>query len=178
LTVDTLAPIPVNVAQGKYTIPANTAKFMLRGTNNGAPFSLVRTMDSALSGAFTPGGAFTISGVITRTISGPIGTNVKAWANVNLSGTMVDTVPTCTSTGVGQFSCQPGARPAGTCKATTLHRYGYQCNGSNRSPDQVIDLVATGYGNFTCSNRFIEQCVNDGSFDSYYLEWCNYKCTP
>lgn len=178
LTVDTLAPIPVNVAQSKFTIPANTAKFMLRGTDNGAPFHLVRTMDSTLSGTFTPGGAFTISGKITRTISGPIGINIKAWANINLSGTAVDTAPTCTSTGAGQFSCQPGARPSGNCQPTTLHRYVYQCNGSNRSPDQTIDLLATGYNNFTCSNRFIEHCIDDGTFDAYYLEWCNYQCSP
>lgn len=178
LTVDSLAPVPVTVAQGNFTIPENTARFIIRGSNNGAPFQIERTMDSPLTGTFTPGGAFSIFGVVTRTISGPIGIDVRVWGNINLSGTAVDTAPTCTSTGPGQFSCQPGARPSGTCQATKLHRYGYQCDGSSRSPDQTIDLVATGYRNYTCSNRFIDQCINDGSFDSYYLEWCNYSCTP
>lgn len=178
LTVDTLAPVPVTVAQGKFTIPANTARFILRGSDNGNRFQRERTMDSTLTGTFTPGGAFTISGVVTRTISGPIGINVRAWGNINLSGTAADTTPTCTSSGGGQFSCQPGAQPSGSCRATKLHRYPYACNGSVRSPDQVIDLVATGYGNYECANRFIEQCVDDGSFDSYYLEWCDYSCSP
>ena len=43
---------------------------------------------------------------------------------------------------------------------------------------RTIDLTATGYGNYACSNRFIEHCIDDGSFDAYYLEWCNYSCSP
>jgi hypothetical protein len=177
LNIDTFAPVPVKVAQGKYTIAANTARFIIRGTDNGAAFTRARFMDSPISGTFTPGGAFTLKGVITRTISGPIGINIKAWANVNISGTMVDTSPACRSTGAGTFACDPGASPAGNCQASTLHRFSFQCDGLTRR-DERIDLLATGYSNYTCSNRFTEQCINDGSFDGYYLEWCDYKCSP
>jgi hypothetical protein len=177
LNIDTYAPVPVKVAQGKFTIPANTARFNIRGTDNGSAFHSVRYMDSEMSGTFTPGGAFTLNGVITRHVSGPLGINVRVWGNVALSGTMVDTTPTCSSTGSGTFACDPGARPAGNCQATTLHRFVFSCNGLTRA-DQAIDLLATGYGNYTCSNRFTDQCIGDGSFDSYYLEWCNYKCSP
>jgi hypothetical protein len=177
LNIDTFAPVPVKVAQGKFTIAANTARFKVRGTDNGRVFQSVRFMDSPISGTFTPGGAFTLNGVITRTISGPIGINVRAWANVALSGTMVDTAPTCSSTGPGTFACDPGATPPGNCQASTLHRFSFQCDGLTRR-DEKIDLLATGYSNYTCSNRFTQQCVSDGSFDSYYLEWCDYKCSP
>ncbi|MFH0971290.1 MAG: hypothetical protein V1835_01860 [Candidatus Micrarchaeota archaeon] len=31
------------------------------------------------------------------------------------------------------------------------------------------------YMNYECKNRYQEQCVNDGSFDNYYDEWCEYS---
>jgi hypothetical protein len=38
---------------------------------------------------------------------------------------------------------------------------------------QMVDLDKTGYENYTCENRYQEQCIDDGSFDSYYEEWCS-----
>lgn len=32
--------------------------------------------------------------------------------------------------------------------------------------------TGSGYYNYTCKNRFEEQCEYDGSFDIYYDEWC------
>jgi|GEM_PF-5801986 len=37
---------------------------------------------------------------------------------------------------------------------------------------QMQDLEKTGYQNYTCASRYQEQCINDGSFDSYYDEYC------
>jgi hypothetical protein len=54
------------------------------------------------------------------------------------------------------FACDPGAKPASTCRATKLHRTTYGCNGTQKSSEQVIDLVATGYSNYKCANRFKE----------------------
>lgn len=36
---------------------------------------------------------------------------------------------------------------------------------------QRIDLTS-GYSNYTCASRYQEQCIDDGSFDSYYDEAC------
>jgi len=78
--------------------------------------------------------------------------------------------------GSNKFQCQAGATPSGTCFATRLHRTVIQCNGSSKSSEQDIDLVATGYSNYTCANRFVEQCFDDGSYDAYYSETCDYTC--
>ncbi len=43
---------------------------------------------------------------------------------------------------------------------------------------QEIDLrVIRGgnYWNYRCKDRYQEQCINDGSFDTYYDEWCEYE---
>jgi LysM repeat protein len=37
---------------------------------------------------------------------------------------------------------------------------------------QIVDLDKTGYNNYTCTNRYHEQCVEDGTADTYYEEWC------
>lgn len=42
---------------------------------------------------------------------------------------------------------------------------------------QMIDLERSEngyYGNYTCGNRYQHQCINDGSFDTYYEEYCSY----
>lgn len=82
---------------------------------------------------------------------------------------------TCLEKGAKHFGCDPGAKPAGDCKATTLHRTKISCDGKTSSQEQLIDLTG-GYSNFTCSNRFSEQCGQDGSWDNYYSEWCEYTC--
>jgi len=83
--------------------------------------------------------------------------------------------PTCIAKGSKHYGCDPGAKPAGTCRPTVLHRKRYACDGTLQAPESTTDLT-TGYSNYTCGNRFSEQCVNDGSFDSYYSEWCEYTC--
>jgi hypothetical protein len=40
------------------------------------------------------------------------------------------------------------------------------------SPQQSIDLTDGSYTSYTCSNRYQEQCIDDGSFDAYYDESC------
>jgi hypothetical protein len=56
--------------------------------------------------------------------------------------------------------------------ARTLLRTVHSC--STRQPAgalQRIDLTS-GYSNYTCASRYQEQCIDDGSFDSYYEEAC------
>ncbi len=175
LQVSTLVPITINVAQNKFTVPANTARFVLTGTVNNSPFYAERGLDSDITGTFAPGGQLTISGTASRTIKvGPI--SARVWGNFKFGGTVTNPAPICKSTGTNQYSCEPGGTPVGVCQATKLHRTVVQCNGSSKSSEQIIDLVATGYGNYTCTNRFAEQCIDDGSFDAYYSEWCEYGC--
>jgi len=38
---------------------------------------------------------------------------------------------------------------------------------------QAIDLSKNSYQNYTCASRYQEQCIDDGSFDGYYEEWCS-----
>jgi hypothetical protein len=84
--------------------------------------------------------------------------------------------PTCSAIASKLYACDPGANPGATCSPTKLHRTTYNCNGSLSGAEQVIDLVATGYKNYKCNNRFKEQCVSDHSWDSYSSEWCEYAC--
>jgi hypothetical protein len=175
LQVSTLAPVPISVAQGKFTVPANTARFVLTGTINNAFFYAERTLDSAMSGTFDPNGRFTIAGTASRTIPvGPL--SARVWGNFNFGGQVTTPPPACKSVGGGQFICEPGGVPAGSCRPVKLHRTVIPCKGASKSDEQIIDLVATGYSNFTCANRFNEQCIDDGSFDAYYSEWCEYSC--
>ncbi len=37
---------------------------------------------------------------------------------------------------------------------------------------QEVNLDTANYYNYTCNSRFQEQCINDGTFDSYYDEFC------
>lgn len=39
------------------------------------------------------------------------------------------------------------------------------------SPEQTIDL-STGYSNYKCGDRYQEQCIDDGSADTYYIDNC------
>lgn len=83
---------------------------------------------------------------------------------------------TCRNVAPGKHFCDAGARPtAGTCSPTKLFRTVRTCDGKPQGGEQVVDLT-TGYCNYTCGNRFMEQCVNDGSWDGYYSEWCEYTC--
>jgi hypothetical protein len=57
-------------------------------------------------------------------------------------------------------------------ETNTLLRTAKQCSdGAALGPLQRIDLT-TGYSNYTCGSRYQEQCIDDGSFDSYYDERC------
>jgi len=61
-------------------------------------------------------------------------------------------------------------------KAKVLHRTVRRCSDhSPVSEPQVIKIKrddGTYYRNYVCSNRYEAQCIKDGSFDSYYDEWC------
>ncbi|MFA6089114.1 MAG: thioredoxin domain-containing protein, partial [Candidatus Woesearchaeota archaeon] len=44
--------------------------------------------------------------------------------------------------------------------------------------EQVLDLkllLNGGYYNYECDSRYLEQCINDGTFDTWYDEWCEDK---
>jgi len=45
-------------------------------------------------------------------------------------------------------------------------------NNAALGAQQNIDLTDGSYTNYTCSSRYQEQCIDDGSFDSYYDESC------
>jgi hypothetical protein len=84
---------------------------------------------------------------------------------------------TCRQVAPGKYFCDPGAKPtAGTCTPTKLFRTSRSCDGTPKGGEVVVDLAATGYRNYTCGNRFLEQCVNDGSWDGFSSEWCEYTC--
>lgn len=63
-----------------------------------------------------------------------------------------------------------------------LHRDHLYCSNDQPveySPNGGLDQVfpvgeGTNYWNFRCQNRKQEQCYDDGSFDTYYREWCEY----
>jgi hypothetical protein len=56
--------------------------------------------------------------------------------------------------------------------ASTLLRTIKDCaSGAAIGPVQRIDLTS-GYSNYTCGSRYQQQCIDDGSFDTYYDEIC------
>jgi hypothetical protein len=56
--------------------------------------------------------------------------------------------------------------------ARTLKRTLYSCASRTAiGAMQRIDLT-NGYSNYTCTDRYQEQCIDDGSFDQYYFESC------
>ncbi len=66
-------------------------------------------------------------------------------------------------------------------KAVVLHRRHLNCaDDSSYEPAMkgekeqriVIHTVERDYCNYLCRNRKEEQCYKDGSFDTYYDEWC------
>lgn len=60
-------------------------------------------------------------------------------------------------------------------KTKILHRTAYSCeDNSIIDGPQVIDVETFngGYCNYICRNRYKEHCIEDGSFDQYYDEWC------
>jgi hypothetical protein len=85
---------------------------------------------------------------------------------------------TCRLVAPGHYFCDSGATPAasaGTCRPTKAFRTTLTCKGEPLIGEQAIDLT-TGYSNYTCNNRFTNQCLTDGTFDSYQSEWCEYTC--
>ncbi len=74
----------------------------------------------------------------------------------------------------------PIPQPSATPSKIILHRVHRNCpDDSPYEPamkgkaEQVFEVGAsTGYWNFRCANRKQEQCYDDGSFDTYYDEWC------
>jgi hypothetical protein len=82
--------------------------------------------------------------------------------------------PQCRKLSTGLYACDPGTKPSFAAKPVKLHRTTFSCNGTQTGAEQVVDLT-TGYSNYTCGNRFYEQCVEDGSWDGHYNEWCEYR---
>jgi hypothetical protein len=76
----------------------------------------------------------------------------------------------------GEYLCDPGINVGSSCHPTKVYRSVMNCDGTVVAPESVIDL-STGYSNYTCASRFQEQCIDDGTYDSYYLERCEYSCT-
>ena len=61
--------------------------------------------------------------------------------------------------------------------ATVLYRTHRTCDGKlEKTPAsngyEIVDLQ--GYRNYECRSRFYEQCIMDGSFDSFYDERCDF----
>ncbi len=62
-----------------------------------------------------------------------------------------------------------------------LHRTIRDCSTKKPvSGEQIIEIVTLSngrmsYNNYKCNSRYEEQCIIDGSFDSYYDEWCEYN---
>src|SRR3989344_874965 len=61
--------------------------------------------------------------------------------------------------------------------AVVLHRTVKNCSDHAMTGEpQTIKLEnedgTIRYSNYLCRNRYQEQCVSDGSFDTYYDEWC------
>ena len=61
--------------------------------------------------------------------------------------------------------------------ATVLYRTHRTCDGKlEKTPAsngyEIADLQ--GYSNYMCRSRFYEQCIMDGSFDSFYDERCDF----
>ncbi len=90
--------------------------------------------------------------------------------------------------------CEPGCTLSGsTCicpepkkvigTQITLHREHRNCDGDSLyepamkgRTEQVFEVGGdTGYWNFRCRDRKQEQCYSDGSFDTYYYEWCEFR---
>ena len=61
-------------------------------------------------------------------------------------------------------------------KATVIHRTVRNCSDhSVVGEPQVWPLITedgTHYCNYICTNRYQAQCIKDGTFDTYYDEWC------
>ena len=64
-------------------------------------------------------------------------------------------------------------------KPIILHRTVRDCaTGNAIGAEQVIDLrtFRSGtYTSYTCASRYRQQCIDDGSFDNYYDEKCEYE---
>ncbi len=62
-----------------------------------------------------------------------------------------------------------------------LHRTIRDCSTKKPvSGEQIIEIVSLSngrmsYNNYKCNSRYEEQCITDGSFDTYYDEWCKYQ---
>jgi hypothetical protein len=84
--------------------------------------------------------------------------------------------PTCKEISPKEYACDPGARPSGSCQVKTVHRTDLNCAGDITVSEHSIDVIKSGYRDYTCGNRFFEMCVADSSWDFYQAEWCDYAC--
>jgi len=86
------------------------------------------------------------------TVNPPVAPSINPVAQANNSTTLTSTSP-----------------PA------FLHRTVRNCSTNlTISPEATKDL-SDGYSNYNCENNYRWQCIADGSFDSYYDEWCEDK---
>ncbi|MFA6407608.1 MAG: peptidoglycan-binding domain-containing protein [Candidatus Paceibacterota bacterium] len=58
---------------------------------------------------------------------------------------------------------------------TAVLRLYKACSDSWINRKEHIPVAPGGYANYRCTNRYQQQCFDDGSFDSYYDEACIYE---
>ncbi|HEY3452274.1 MAG TPA: hypothetical protein VGK67_38370 [Myxococcales bacterium] len=58
--------------------------------------------------------------------------------------------------------------------ATVLYRTHRTCDGTLRAQGAHEAVELKGYANYECRSRFHEQCILDGTFDSFYDERCDF----
>jgi hypothetical protein len=66
-------------------------------------------------------------------------------------------------------------------KAVLLYREQRRCDDHSviKGPETIRLKNPDGtyrYRNYLCRDRYQEQCIDDGSFDTYYYEWCEDEC--
>lgn len=60
-----------------------------------------------------------------------------------------------------------------TSAPSKLYRTVKSCaTGAALAPQQQVSLIDGTYTNYTCASRYQAQCIDDGTFDSYYDEVC------
>jgi len=56
-----------------------------------------------------------------------------------------------------------------------LHRSTLNCSTNLTTYPETKKDLSDGYSNYDCESGYVWQCINDGTFDSYYVEWCEDK---
>jgi hypothetical protein len=123
----------------------------------------------------TTGSEMHVAGLMSSVVLTPGGYCGAEGANARATrlSAKVDWIKQTTGARCVQMKSQTTNRLVTRCfDYTTLKRTVRDCRTKAAlGPEQTIDL-STGYSNYKCGNRYQEQCVDDGSADSYYVESC------